>query len=880
MSRNATLTLAVLSLAGCLAASVPTTKVQAAGVDPAATEEANLRSITFIDADRGWATGERGTILHTGDGGVTWSSQPSPTTATLSDVAMYNSQRGLAIGGSYHAHTQLSVGEVVITKDGGESWVAVANHDLPRLRKLLIGPGGKCVAVGDWSPVQSTSVFTSADGGQNWQPRACDIAGALVGIAGSVDDFVVLSDRGEVVRFQSDAIPQLIFPGEGQWHTLSGHQGERLLVGSRGAIRSYDHGTTWQVITAAGAGSQGFAAGEPVAATMAEGDIWLAKDSSSSIVTIRDESVRAVPRPGDASLRALMRLDRDRGWAVGDFGLILATRDGGQSWRTLRGGDRLPAVLFVAAGGDALPWSLMAQESFQHQRRIALAIDREHDRGSAVGQELLSDAAQSLGPATIRWTGNDAQRIRDLLASLRPPVVILDASLSPGQRESWTAAAIRGGSQRVLEVNPQGTQTVHVAAAIPAVGILASDVWCSAISRLAPGSRPPSKLMLRPLFDATRDTSVGDGLAACTRNDRRYGWSRTSSATRRQLQILQARTAELTWVESLVGSAKSSDEFAQLLGPALMRMSDEDRERMLSNLFALTAGQNRHDLYVATLERSLQRPDKAAAAGDREPSHLLRVAELRLRSLRASSEWRHTFGSALTPMPAGERRDSEPAAIDLAVQWSPFQSPDVPLSQPAVQQASGTAPIDSLSRASQVQLAGAVLPAPQTTIPASKQSAVDLRWEFHPAVLTVRRAVESLAPSPEPGGDTEPLTQDSPSTAALPSPLGAGPPKSAGSTAPLTAASNHLGRLLDREAAGRWAVLAADRLGPQAIACPVATTQPYLDGNFDEPWWLNGQTFGDGPNETTVRMAHDDEFVYLAIDAVRLEPSPHNKEIR
>ena len=210
--------------------------------------EANLLGLTFIDADRGWAVGERGVVLHTEDGGNSWKRQSSDSHIGLADVAMFNSQRGLAIGGEHQPYTQLSIGEVLVTEDGGNHWKSVSGHDLPRLRKMLIGPGGKCVAVGDWSPVHLTSVFLSDDGGSSWTPQTSEMTGAMVGIAGATDDYLVLSEKGEVVRFRLDATPQPIFPVGSQWKAVGGSDSQLLLTGAGGTIVSSDHGNTSRAV--------------------------------------------------------------------------------------------------------------------------------------------------------------------------------------------------------------------------------------------------------------------------------------------------------------------------------------------------------------------------------------------------------------------------------------------------------------------------------------------------------------------------------------------------------------------------------------------------------------------------------------------------------
>ncbi len=811
--------------------------------------EANLRAITFIDADRGWVAGERGTILHTQDGGVSWQPQSSATSAGLTAIAMFNSERGLAVGGSYQPYTQLSVGEVLVTKDGGQSWVATADHNLPRLRKLLVGPGGKCVAVGDWSPVHLSAVFESDDGGQRWRPRANNMVGSVIDLAGTVDDFLVLSESGAVARYQLDGAPQPLFPPDHEWRLMAANQSDRLLVGVRGAIRSPDSGESWEPIPQSTNLLLSLTTGQQGAASLLDDQICFAADGLSAISLLRSDGIRQVTHAGGASIRSLLRLDRDRGWAVGDYGLILTTRDGGQSWRVLRGGERSPAVLFVSSRGETLPWSLAAQESLQHQRRIAFAIDREGGGIPQIEYEQVVDACSSLGPVTIISAG-DYARIAQNLQLSKPAVIVLDESISASQKSAWTTAATEVGVKRLLQVGTTGSQTIHVAAAMPAVGILASDVWVDAIARLAPGQLPPAKLMLTPLIDSTSDSA--DGLATCVRSDARYSWSRETTASRRQLQILQARVAEHNWVESLASNTRNPVEFKQLLAPVISRMDAEDRQRMFARLIAIAGSQSRQDLYLAALESLVETPP-TSRTGAKSNHDQLRLAALRLDAIRASTEWRQTFGPAMALLPSSSPTAAAQSAvspISLAVQVSPFQSPSSPVPDTSgTRLAGGFFQNDAMS-SQRVQLASGQTPSRST----SKSAAIDLRWEFHPAVLLVSRNVErdqqrSLLP-----------------VAADESQPWSGTPLA-------STASTNLHRLAGLAAASRWGELATDNRSPDTLFAPSVSPQPYLDGSFDEPWWQVGQSFGNDSDAAMVRMAHDKDFIYFAIDAPALETS-------
>ncbi len=64
-----------------------------------------------MDADTGTAVGAEGTILHTTDGGATWTLQSSGTTVPLSGVTFVDANTGWAVGEG---------GTILHTTTGGE----------------------------------------------------------------------------------------------------------------------------------------------------------------------------------------------------------------------------------------------------------------------------------------------------------------------------------------------------------------------------------------------------------------------------------------------------------------------------------------------------------------------------------------------------------------------------------------------------------------------------------------------------------------------------------------------------------------------------------------------------------------------------------------
>ncbi len=70
-----------------------------------------LRSLKFV-GNHAWAVGHNGTIIHSSNGGNTWSMQTSNVNATLYDVDFSDTLHGLVAGDSY----------VLYTHDGGNTW--------------------------------------------------------------------------------------------------------------------------------------------------------------------------------------------------------------------------------------------------------------------------------------------------------------------------------------------------------------------------------------------------------------------------------------------------------------------------------------------------------------------------------------------------------------------------------------------------------------------------------------------------------------------------------------------------------------------------------------------------------------------------------------
>jgi len=117
-----------------------------------------IRSVSFADANNGWAVGGDGVILHTTNGGKSWTEQASGTTASLYDVFASDIGSVWACGAG---------GTVLYSADGGQSWIDknIADSWINSIYFLDSDNGWAVTAGGD------SKIYSTTDGGQNWTLR-------------------------------------------------------------------------------------------------------------------------------------------------------------------------------------------------------------------------------------------------------------------------------------------------------------------------------------------------------------------------------------------------------------------------------------------------------------------------------------------------------------------------------------------------------------------------------------------------------------------------------------------------------------------------------------------------------------------------------------
>lgn len=429
----------------------------------ASVTDATLNSIAIVSSDRLCAVGDCGAILKSENGGVSWTEIPNPAQSNLHAVVFFDSEHGLAVGGSIGNYTRTSRAVVLRTLDGGLSWQPVENN-LPRLCGMLL-QGRRLIAWGDYSPGTQTGVFQSTDFGNTWQPIPFSL-GHVMALGTAADHSIVAIDtlgRAQVgssmagtsrdLNARLGAIRQLHHTGQ-FWIAL-GQNGE--------LVRSHD-GKTWtQIEYPLSTEARAFCTWESVA--QFGNEVWIAGNPGSILLHSSDGGLSWQVEKTSQTLpiQAVGFWDAQRGWAVGALGQIMATRDGGITWYAQRQANQRAGVLAVSDAAR-VPWSPLVAASWDEQ---VTAVSLQIDSGDLVDQADFLPATttqiQDLSPrlGVESWTlgssdiasdpemetrvESQAQRLAIALRVWRPDVTIVgardDSAAEQQESKEWITAA-------------------------------------------------------------------------------------------------------------------------------------------------------------------------------------------------------------------------------------------------------------------------------------------------------------------------------------------------------------------------------------------------------------------------------------------------------
>jgi photosystem II stability/assembly factor-like uncharacterized protein len=274
----------------------------------------SLYGVRALGPTEAFAVGTFGAIVHTADGGRTWTTQDSGTRVPLFSVDFADAQHGWAVGKS---------GLVLGTADGGKTWtpqptpVGTGKHFF---KVKAVDPQTAWV-VGDWGAMTST-----ADGGRTWTDRSLGKISIIADETGGRRSSVVTDD---VILYD------VSFP-DARHGYVCGEFGS--------VIATDDGGQTWRLRrtptekTLFGihftTPDEGWAVGIDglLIHTQDGGRTWTVQHGRPETAAVDEISfVEQMQNPGMYAVRVAGK----HGVVVGDVGMLLVSDDGGRSWRRL-----------------------------------------------------------------------------------------------------------------------------------------------------------------------------------------------------------------------------------------------------------------------------------------------------------------------------------------------------------------------------------------------------------------------------------------------------------------------------------------------------------------------------------------------------------------
>lgn len=693
--------------------------------------------------------------------------------ASLHSVRFFDSRVGVAVG---------DLGAVWYTDDGGATWAAGNSGLACRIEDVIwTGPQTAVAVGGGYDRITRTSrgaVIRSRDGGRTWS-RADDV------------------DLPRLRKLELAGENVLRVDGDWSHPSLSNR------------FESRDGGRTWTA-------GQPAPPGETVADDVADLLSWAG--AMSTAVTIRDARtiVADDSRP------------HSRLCAVGDHGVILTSDDRGQTWTPRRGDQRRAAVLVVAKNPASVAWSIVGAETLDAGNRVAVLVDSFDTSDDPAARSVSIGVAQQVA-ATIGASGLDAigdanrrdEAATQWLMVTRPATLLLDQRLPQSTRDAFFRAAIATGVGRIASyVAKSDSAAGHRDALLTQAGVLASDLQSDAMHWIAPLQLDARSTSMEYLYDVSPSRRSGESITSGL--SLHVGRKRTpnpGSASRRQLQVVQARLNQSARIEQLLSSSRTPVQLATSFDAMLDQTARPDQFRLAWSVYAQTLSMESVPITHQTtvLDRIADRfADETAG----------KYAKLRRDSIRQSVEWQRIDSGAIAKSLFIEMPPPRSVAV------SPFQI------ESSVQSATPTA--SGMGQVRQVSaIAPLLVPKPENLVSPSQvvapeRGAVDLTWEFHPLVLL---GMEAAARS----GKEDVLRQGA---------IDANRRRPA-SLKQLSQTTGH-----------PWSTLVRET-GRQTLHANRADRMPHLDGLLDDVCWQSSNVITH--IALPLRIAYDADYVYVAV---------------
>ena len=332
-------------------------------------DDAELTDVVFVDRQRGWAIGDRGVIWFSSDGGHSWQLQTAPCRCRLEAIQFLNTDEGWIVGSLVRPYSHKPGGVVLRTRDRGRHWQSIGDATLPALKRIKMIDGRHGWALGHSSELYPEGVFRTEDGGRTWSSIPAGTSQSwLTGDFRDARHGAVAGRNAQMATVRITGLSASKTPSLGMRHLRDMKlvkPSKGWLVGDGGLVMiTFDDGLTWQTPQAPIPGGAGDHFDFHAIATIGD-QCWIAGAPGTCIFHSPDagRTWQTFRTAQNLPLLGLHFLDESHGWAVGAMGTILATEDGGRSWRTMRSGGTRAALLAIYSEPVDIPLEFFAQFS-------------------------------------------------------------------------------------------------------------------------------------------------------------------------------------------------------------------------------------------------------------------------------------------------------------------------------------------------------------------------------------------------------------------------------------------------------------------------------------------------------------------------------------
>ena len=252
-----------------------------------------LHAVFFVDQNRGWVVGSRGTLLTTTDGGTNWRAMVHPTEDNIRDIYFADDLNGLIVceRNIYDLKSNTDARTYLMkTEDGGQHWQQVSMRGVDpnaRIVRAIFTGAGR-----GWAFGEAGIVYVTNDMGATWTRLPAPTRYLLLG-----GDFINEND-GWLVGAGA-TILQTADGGESWQHARLPTTNVRF-----NSTSFVEKRLGWTV-----------GSGGAIFRTLNGGRSWLSQNSGVA-----------------TDLLDVKFLDAGEGWAVGAEGVLLHTTDGGTHW--------------------------------------------------------------------------------------------------------------------------------------------------------------------------------------------------------------------------------------------------------------------------------------------------------------------------------------------------------------------------------------------------------------------------------------------------------------------------------------------------------------------------------------------------------------------